>query len=144
MKKANNDSVRIHTDGGSRGNPGPAAYGYVVFAPEGEIVAEEGRYIGIATNNQAEYQGIVAALDEIVRRKIASPIICFLDSELVVRQINGVYRMKNPTLKPHLDHIRELLKQIPQGVTFQHVPRIENAHADHLVNQALDGNEHKK
>lgn len=142
MTKEESRYVRIQTDGGSRGNPGPAAYGYIIYAPDGEIIAEAGRYIGVATNNQAEYRGIVAALESAQSLAITDPIICSLDSELVVRQVKGVYRMKNEALRPHLLRIHHLMQSFPGGVTFEHIPRDKNTYADRLVNQALDGNEH--
>jgi ribonuclease HI len=141
VTKENDKPVRIYTDGGSRGNPGPAAYGFVIFDTKGEVLKEEGRYIGIATNNQAEYRGIVAALEYAKEHTIVSPIQCHLDSELVVRQINGVYRLKNEALRPHFLKVQQLVRSFSNQVTFHHVPRSENAYADRLVNQALDGND---
>lgn len=129
---------KVYTDGGSRGNPGPAAYGFVVLAPDGSVVAEQARYIGITTNNQAEYQGIVAALDYLQTLPLESPVVCKLDSQLVVRQINGVYKMKNADLKPWLDKVKQLVQALRVPVTFFDIPREHNKHADRLVNQALD------
>lgn len=133
--------VHIQTDGGSRGNPGPAAYGYVIYSPDGDIMRQEGHYIGVATNNQAEYRGIVAALESAQTLTISDPIVCSLDSELVVRQIKGLYRMKNELLRPYLTRIHELVRLFPSGVQFEHITRDKNTYADRLVNQALDGNE---
>lgn len=131
----------LFSDGGSRGNPGPAAYGFVIFDLEGTIVAERAEYIGVTTNNQAEYQGIVAALEKAKELNFAGPLTCKLDSQLVVRQINGLYKMKNADLKPWLDKVKELVVQLPYKVTFVDVRREENKHADRLVNVALDAGE---
>jgi ribonuclease H / adenosylcobalamin/alpha-ribazole phosphatase len=128
----------VYTDGGSRGNPGPAAYGYVIYAPSGELVAQGSRYIGPTTNNQAEYQGIVAALEALNEMAVAQSVTCFLDSQLVVRQINGIYKMKHPDLKPWLDKINQLRATIKFPLSFVDVPRSENKYADALVNAALD------
>ena len=128
----------VFSDGGSRGNPGPAAYGFVIFNPNGEIVAEESHAIGVTTNNQAEYQGIVAALESLVRIAPTAPVTCYLDSQLVVRQINGVYKMKHPDLKPWLFKVQELRQSLSVPITFIDVPRAQNKYADALVNQALD------
>lgn len=140
MNATNLTSYSIYTDGGSRGNPGPAAYGFVVYDPVGKILSEDKQYIGVTTNNQAEYQGIAAAL----RYLAASPlpvdaqVTCFLDSQLIVRQINGVYKMKSDELRPWLEQVRQLVKQISIPISFVDVRREQNKYADKLVNQALD------
>lgn len=128
----------LFSDGGSRGNPGPAAYGFVIYDPAGEVLAEKSEYIGVTTNNQAEYQGIVAALEGVKDLNISGPLTCKLDSQLVVRQINGIYKMKNADLKPWLDKVRGLVAELPYKTTFVDVPREQNKHADRLVNVALD------
>src|SRR5687768_15214655 len=128
---------KVFTDGGSRGNPGQAAYGFVIYDPKGELVAKESQCIGVTTNNQAEYQGIVAALEKLVELKIHDMVVCSLDSELVVRQINGIYKMKNADLKPWLGKVHDLVKQLGD-VQFVHVRREQNKEADKLVNEALD------
>lgn len=132
-------TYKVFTDGGSRGNPGPAAYGFVIYNPTGEVVAEEGKYIGVTTNNQAEYQGIAAALDQLAAMPLDYPVVCSLDSQLVVRQINGQYKMKNEGLKPWLDKVRTTKSKLSVPVTFIDIRREHNKHADHLVNRALDG-----
>lgn len=131
-------NFRVYTDGGSRGNPGPAAYGFVIYSPNGAIVAEGSGYLGATTNNQAEYQGIVAALRKVAELQIQSPVTCYLDSQLVVRQVNGEYKMKNEALKPWLDEVYRLRQQIGVPVQFIDVRREENKYADGLVNQVLD------
>jgi ribonuclease HI len=128
----------IYTDGGSRGNPGPAAIGYIIYDPKKDVVAEGGEYIGIATNNQAEYQAIVVALTKIKELGNSESVTCYLDSELVVRQVNGIYKMKNEALKPWLKKIHDLKQSLGGHVTFHHVPREKNSEADALVNKALD------
>ncbi len=128
----------VYTDGGSRGNPGPAAYGFVIYGPDGGLLEEGSRYIGETTNNQAEYQGIVAALESLQHIHLAAPVVCHLDSQLVVRQINGQYRMKNADLQPWLQKIHTLKGQLPVTVTFIDIPREMNRYADKLVNKALD------
>ncbi len=134
-----NDVFTVFSDGGSRGNPGPAASAFLIVDPEGTVLAKDARCIGDTTNNQAEYQAIVAALETLVKLKLAGPVVCKLDSQLVVRQINGQYKMKHPDLKPWLDKIRHLVAALPYQVTFVDVPRADNKEADWLVNQALDG-----
>lgn len=129
----------IFSDGGSRGNPGPAAYGFVIYNTDGTVVCEGSEYIGVTTNNQAEYQGIVAALNAAQSLEGVENLVCKLDSQLVVRQINGVYRMKSEELKPWLHKVHELVAAVKVPVKFIDVPRAQNAYADRLVNQALDG-----
>ena len=134
----------IHTDGGSRGNPGPAATGYII-ANEVEEIAEGKEYIGETTNNQAEYQGLHQALTklfELVENgsiDYPSEVHCFLDSKLVVEQVKGTWKMKNAELKPWLEKIRKIMNQHSQvRFVLQHIPRAQNAEADALVNQCLD------
>lgn len=125
----------LYTDGGARGNPGPAGIGFVL-SEIGSPVVEHGEYIGTATNNQAEYKALLAGLICAKKKKI-SELQCFLDSELVVKQVRGEYRVKNEELKILLDEIKKILSVFSR-VTFEHVPRSKNAHADKLVNEALD------
>src|SRR3989338_3937613 len=88
----------LHSDGGARGNPGPAAYGYVLRDPDGTVIAKEGKTIGKGTNNAAEYQGVIAGLRRAKGLK-AVPLACYLDSELVVKQLNGEYKVKDADIK---------------------------------------------
>ncbi len=134
----NNAAFTLYTDGGSRGNPGPAAIGYVLCDAQNAPVVEGHQTIGITTNNQAEYQAIVAGLKAALALPVDAHVTCKLDSQLVVRQINGLYKMKNEDLRPWLEEIKELIKQFPQGVDFVDIRREQNKHADKLVNQALD------
>ncbi len=125
----------LFTDGGARGNPGPAAIGFVL-SEIGSAPMEHSEYIGTATNNQAEYKALLAGLIAAKKQHIQD-LQCFLDSELVVKQVRGEYRIKNEDLKDLFGEIKKILADFT-SVTFQHVPRSKNAHADKLVNKALD------
>ena len=128
-------TLKIFADGGARGNPGPAASGYVITA-EDQILETGGQYLGETTNNQAEYQAVKLALE--AASKFQPTEIQFnLDSELVVRQLNGLYKVKNQQLKPIHEAIKELIKLYPR-VTFTHVRREYNQLADAEVNRILD------
>ncbi len=130
-------TLHLFCDGGSRGNPGQAAIAAILEDPmEGKVLSEHMERIGIETNNIAEYKALIAGL------KLALPyqpnrLICHLDSELVVRQLNGEYQVKMPTLKPYFDEIQALAAELPD-VVFTHIPREDNYRADKLVNRALD------
>jgi ribonuclease HI len=126
----------LRTDGASRGNPGPAAAGIVVQTAEGEAVAREKHYLGIMTNNQAEYRALILGLQLALTLRPAV-LLVKLDSELVVRQMQGKYKVKSIDLLPLYDAARALVAQLPR-VLFEHVPRGENAMADALANRALD------
>lgn len=132
----------IHTDGGARGNPGPAAVGVVIEERGADGVLKRvgsfGRRIGETTNNVAEYTAVIEALEYVQRMgRRVSRIQCVLDSLLVVNQLNGLYRVKEPHLRELLSRVR-LLEQGLGTVTYSAVPREQNAAADALVNQALD------
>ena len=129
-------SVTIHIDGGSRGNPGPAAAGVVIQADDGAVLYEGGLYLGRATNNVAEYRGLLAGLKAAAELQ-ASRVRVLSDSELLVRQMNGSYRVKNEGLLPLFEEAQELAAKF-EHCTFQHVPREQNKEADHLVNQAIN------
>ncbi len=126
----------LFADGGSRGNPGPAACGAVLFDEHGEVVREIGEYVGIATNNVAEWRGVVAGLAAALNEGITE-ISVRLDSELVVRQLTGVYRVKHPDLIPLHRKARELLAKFV-AVDIAHVRREKNKEADAVVNRVLD------
>lgn len=126
----------LFTDGGSRGNPGPAAIGAVLYNEDKDVVWEISEYIGEKTNNQAEYQAIIAALERLVKEK-KDNIKCYLDSQLVVKQINREYRVKNENMKPLFETALHLLLKF-ENIEFHHVKREKNKHADKLVNKALD------
>ena len=125
----------INTDGGARGNPGPAAVGVVISTPKGDHLESFGQYIGETTNNQAEYSAVVVAL-KLAEKYEPQNIEFYLDSELVVKQLNGEYKVKNADLLPIY---QEILKRTADlSVTFTHVPRAQNKLADIEVNRALD------
>ena len=132
------EKLTIFTDGGARGNPGPAGIGVVVYS--GKIIKEISKYIGEATNNQAEYAALIEALNYIIENidTEGKEIEFMLDSELVVQQLNGKYKVKNEGLKPLYDDVQTLLLDLNQKPTFTHVRREKNQEADKLVNFALD------
>src|SRR5579884_1575393 len=130
--------LTIHTDGASRGNPGAAAYAYVI-ARDGAVLAEEAGCLGRLTNNQAEYTALVKALQHALRLDPAAAVLLHSDSELMVRQMNGDYRVKNGDLLPLYEEAVDLAERFGGGVTFNHVRRAQNSRADALCNEALDG-----
>lgn len=133
--KAIQEGVVVYADGGSRGNPGPSAGGYVVI-DRGEIVEQGGEYIGITTNNQAEYHGARLGLEAAARLGVDS-LEVRLDSMLVVNQLNNIYKIKNRELWPVNERVRELVDQFKK-VKFVYVPREMNQLADGMVNKVLD------
>ena len=128
-------SWKIHIDGAARGNPGPAAYAFII-QKEGAPALEEKGTLGTMTNNLAEYTALVRALER-ARELGAERLIVHSDSELLVKQMNGEYRVKNPDLRVLYDRARELGGQFKQ-VVIRHVPREQNSGADRLCNEALD------
>lgn len=137
--------LEIFSDGGSRGNPGPAAIGAVIRGINKETkknqdLKEISEFIGVATNNVAEYTAVIRALEWVENNiKDEMSVDFFLDSQLVVEQLNGNYKMKNEGLKPLFWEIKGLIMGIGCKVSFTHIPREENKEADALVNKALDG-----
>jgi len=129
--------LTIHTDGGARGNPGPAAFAYVIQR-DGAPPIEEAGCIGDATNNQAEYTALIRALEHAQRLGTNHELQIHSDSELLVKQMNGEYRVKDEGLKPLHEQARRLASQF-DSVSIRHVPRTQNAWADRLYNAALDG-----
>ena len=128
--------LTIYTDGGARGNPGPAAYAFVI-EEDGAPAIEEAACIGDATNNQAEYTALVRALEHAQRLGTDHPLLVHSDSELLVKQMNGEYRVKDKGLKRLYEQARRLASHFG-SVTIRHVPRAQNARADRLYNAALD------
>jgi probable phosphoglycerate mutase len=128
--------ARLSTDGGSRGNPGPAAYGYVLETEDGHVLDARGEAIGTATNNVAEYRGLIAGLESAVERGI-DDLEVVSDSELLVKQMQGEYKVKNETLKDLQGEAAELASGLKR-VTYTAVGRAHNELADSLVNEALD------
>ncbi len=126
----------LFADGGARGNPGPAASGAVLVGATGEILAEVGLYLGIATNNVAEWTALCIGLETALERGIRR-LAVRLDSELVVKQINGEYRVKHAGLQSLYRRARGLLREF-ESIDVAHVPRSSNKLADRLVNRVLD------
>lgn len=132
----------VNTDGASRGNPGASSYGYIIKAEGGAILHEEGKKIGIATNNIAEYTAVLEALKYILNRWGGNgevSILLISDSKLIIEQLSGRYKIK----KPHLIKLFQEIKKLEQnlgGIIYKHVLRGENFIADRLANQALDTN----
>jgi len=128
--------VVVHVDGGARGNPGPAAAAAVISMPDGEVVDSAQELLGTATNNVAEYRGLLLGLDR-ARALGATEVEVVNDSELVAKQVNGVYKVKHPDMKPLHAAARAALGEFDRW-SVRSVPRAENAAADALVNEALD------
>jgi broad specificity phosphatase PhoE/ribonuclease HI len=128
--------VAVEADGGSRGNPGPAGYGAVVLSPTGETLAEAAEAIGRATNNVAEYRGLIAGLDAALALG-ATHVDVRMDSKLVVEQMSGRWQIKHPDMKPLALQAKQLVRQF-ERVTFAWIPREKNKHADRLANEAMD------
>jgi len=128
--------IIVRTDGGARGNPGPAAIGVVLEDEHGKVLKEFGRYLGETTNNQAEYQALLAGL-EVAQELGASEVRCYLDSELVVKQLQQEYKVKDKGLAPLFVKAWNL-SQLFSKISYHHVPREQNQRADALVNQTLD------
>ena len=126
----------IFSDGGSRGNPGPAAGAYVIKDPHGLVVEESGVFLGVTTNNVAEYRALLAGLEKAVKLR-PQKVDCFLDSELVVKQLNGQYRIKDEKMRQLFGEISKITKYF-KNVSFNHVPLSQNKRADELVNRTLD------
>lgn len=135
----------VNTDGGSRGNPGPAAIGVAFFDENGNIIQTDKECIGVATNNEAEYKAIIRALTMIQRGGLipageisTMKVVCRLDSLLVVEQINGHWKVKQEHIAKFISEIRALLTDLKLNISFIHIPREQNKMADKLVNEALD------
>jgi len=128
--------ARLFTDGGARGNPGPAAYGFVLEAEDGTVLAAHGEAIGTTTNNVAEYSALLAGLRRAAELGV-DELEVVSDSELMVKQMTGVYRVKNEALRDLSLEAARLARALPR-VTYTHVRREHNELADRLVNEALD------
>jgi probable phosphoglycerate mutase len=129
--------ARLFTDGGARGNPGPAAFAYVLEAEDGTLLASHGETIGVATNNVAEYRGLVAGLEKAVELEIPE-LEVLSDSELMVKQMRGEYKIKNAALQDLSFEAARAARRLGR-VEYRHVRRAHNELADRLVNEALDG-----
>lgn len=130
------DEIKIFADGGSRGNPGPSAGGFVILDMADNVVKKNGKYLGFTTNNQAEYHSIKGGLESALKMK-ARTVHIYMDSMLVVNQMKGIYKVRNRDLAPIHDAIKALTTQF-QYVEFTHVPRERNKLADAVVNETLD------
>lgn len=138
--------IRIFTDGGSRGNPGPAALGVYIENERGEVLFELGKALGVTTNNVAEYSAVSAAFDWLLANSDAvskvDKVEFYMDSQLVVYQLGGLYKIKNEALKQIFYAIREKEQRLSarsnKSVSYTHVPRERNTQADRMVNKALD------
>jgi ribonuclease HI len=130
------EKFTMNTDGGARGNPGPGAIGIVLRNSQADIILELGKFLGTCTNNEAEYLALVEGLTAASDKGIAI-LECRLDSELVVKQLTGLYKVKEPRMKVLYDIVKDLEQKFT-NVTYKHVPRTLNKEADKLVNQVLD------
>ena len=130
------NSVIINADGAARGNPGPAAIGVTIKDDKGNLIATISRRIGTATNNQAEYRAIIAGLEKAVKLGTRQ-VKVFSDSELVVRQLNGRYKIKNTSLRILYEDVVKLTGSL-EKFSIHHIPRSRNTEVDHLANHALD------
>jgi ribonuclease HI len=126
----------LYTDGGARGNPGPAGIGYVLTVGERESITHA-EYIGETTNNQAEYWALIKGVEKAQAEGVRA-LLCYLDSELLVRQLSGAYQVKDSKLKPLFVKVQGLRRQF-ERVDFRHVLREKNKEADRLVNKAING-----
>lgn len=129
-------TYKLYTDGGARGNPGPAGIGVVLFDTVGNEIAHAEKFLGVKTNNEAEYVGIITGL-ELAREHNVSDLSCYLDSELVVKQLKGEYRVKQEHLLILFKKVKDIEKQFA-SVSYAHIPREQNSYADKLVNKAID------
>jgi ribonuclease HI len=132
-----NSSLTIFSDGGSRGNPGPAACAYVIYRDD-VIIAKDAKYLGITTNNVAEYEGVLLALQYLVTSNLDTSVFFYLDSQLVVRQLEGRYKIKDEKLVKLAEQVQSLQRMHNLEIKWEHVLRNKNKIADALVNEKLD------
>ena len=130
------NKLLLYTDGGARNNPGPAATGFLIKDEEGEVVKKGGKFLGVATNNEAEYQALIEGL-KAAKEFNPRHLDCFLDSSLAVNQLNGVFKIKEARLRELVFEAKSL-EQGLASVRYQYIPREENKEADAIVNQILD------
>ncbi|HCM51797.1 TPA: hypothetical protein DIS56_01540 [Candidatus Saccharibacteria bacterium] len=133
--------AKLYTDGGARGNPGPAAGAFIICKMDNSVVKKDAYYVGVSTNNQAEYQAVTAGMEAAGKLGVRK-LNVFMDSELIVRQLNGQYKVKHPELIGHYQQVKSLADGF-QSVTFTHVPRALNKQADAEVNRVLDEHSRK-
>lgn len=136
------EEIRIFTDGGSRGNPGPSALGVYIEDQNGKTLAEIGKNLGINTNNFAEYSAVIEGLDWVIKNSSSmtpdTRILFFMDSLLVCSQMKGIYKVKNPNIRLLFQQAKAKEAQINFPISYSHVPREKNKDADRMVNAALD------
>lgn len=133
--------VSVFTDGGSRGNPGPSGFGVVIHGEQGEIIAKLSKYIGVGTNNEAEYYALIEALYWLRDNKTIHSIseaTFYADSQLMVRQLQGKYKVKAPNIRPLFTTATALLQDLKIDYKFSDIPREQNSLADELANIAMD------
>jgi ribonuclease HI len=134
-------NINVYTDGGSRGNPGHSGYGLVIYDDEQNILFQESKYLGIKTNNEAEYAGLIGALNWINDNQNSlkiSKINFHSDSQLIIRQLLGLYKVKAPNLIPIFNQAKDLIKSISSPIIFKDIRRDFNKLADQLANEAMD------
>jgi len=129
-------NIEVYVDGGSRGNPGPAGGGYAIMSG-GKVVTKGSKFFGKKTNNQAEYMALIAALEAVEKTFSDFTVNCFMDSQLVVEQMNGNYKVKSENVKPLFAEVKKISEKLP-SFSISHIPREENFLADNLANQAMD------
>lgn len=131
----------VNSDGGSRGNPGNSACAFVVKDEKGDVIFKWSKYLGQRTNNQAEYMGVVMALkwlEQNHKKYVVEKVIYRLDSELIAKQLSGQYKVKSKLLIPYVTKAKEIIEKLTFTLSFEHVARKFNSHADSLVNEELD------
>jgi len=135
--------VEIFSDGASRGNPGVSAIAFMILSMDGQLLTRQSKYVGIRTNNQIEYEALIAALESASKLRVQE-VVCYLDSELVVKHLSGEYRVRNLILKHLWLRVQELKKRFYQ-ITFKHVSRVDKhiVEVDRLANQTLNSVRHK-
>lgn len=127
--------MKLFSDGGSRSNPGPSALGFVLFDDKDELLLERGEYLGKRTNNEAEYLGLLAGLHAALAYQPSS-LECYLDSDLVVKQLNGYYKVKNERMRKLFEEVKKMEKEF-NHVSYCHIPREKNRRADKILNEIL-------
>lgn len=134
-------NVNVYTDGGSRGNPGPSGFGLVIYDDQNNIIYQESTFLGIKTNNEAEYSGIISAIkwvEQNFSKLNIDQVTFFADSQLLIRQLQGVYKVKSPNLVPLFQQAKKTLNQMNLNYQFNDIRREYNQLADELANQAMD------
>lgn len=136
----NSDSLMVFTDGASRGNPGPAAYGFVIYDQNNEQLIKQGKKIGVATNNTAEYTAVLEALKWVWQNCNVQPerITVNVDSLLIASQLSGSFKVKNQSLKKFYGEIKKIETQLTSELKYNYIPREANKIADSIVNEVLD------